>query len=63
MWWPVVWGWGTVAAYADLSMMTGGCGVCVEACLVLGRDCLSSGDDASCTESVIVVTSTVATLG
>ena len=48
----------------DISMTIGGRGVCVEAWLVWGCRLLSPSDDVSlvCTESVIVLAWTVATL-
>ena len=63
----LVWRLGVLSAFGDVSVMvsTGGRTVWVEAWLVWGRGCLSAGDDASVfyTESVIVLASTVATLG
>ena len=63
----LVWRLGVLSAFGDVSVVvsTGGGTVWVEAWLVWGRGCLSAGDDASVfyTESVIVLASTVATLG
>ena len=56
-----------MSAFGDVSVVvsTGGGSVWVEAWLVWGRGCLSAGVDALVvyTDSVIVLASTVATLG
>ena len=58
---------GVLSAVRDVSLVvtTVGSTVCVEAWLVWGCRLLSASDDVSlvCTESVIVLASTVATLG
>ena len=58
----LVWRVGVLSAFGDV---TGGASVWVEAWLVWGRGCLSAGVDALVvyTDSVIVLASTVATLG
>ena len=63
----LVWRLGVLSVFGDVSLVvkTGGDTVCVEAWLVWGCGFLSSGDDSSfiCTESVMVLASTLATLG
>ena len=61
----LVWRLGVLSAFGDVSVVvsTGGGTVWVEVWLVCGRISLSTGDEASCTESVIVHASIVATLG
>ena len=61
----LVWRLGVLSAFGDVSVVvsTSGGTVWVEAWLVCRSNCLSVGDDASCTEFVIVLASIVATLG
>ena len=68
----LVWRLGVPSVCVDISLvvMTIGGTVCVEACMVWGQNALSACVDFSlvstiggCTESVIVVASTVATTG